>query len=80
MAANKPFTAKGQDMRTEPGDTVLRDKSQGGRTPREPTQEAIRLRAYEIWKHRGGGHGREVEDWVQAERDLKSRHPKAHPK
>jgi len=80
MNAKKPLLVKGQDMRTVPGDQVLRDRSRGGRTPREPTQEAIRVRAYEIWKQRGGGPGHSVEDWVQAERDLNSRHPKAHPK
>ena len=32
----------------------------------------IRRRAYEIYLERGGLPGREIEDWVQAESELKS--------
>jgi hypothetical protein len=32
----------------------------------------IRRRAYEIYQERGGVPGREVEDWLQAESDLRS--------
>jgi len=35
-----------------------------------PSIEEIRQRAYEIHLERGGGHGRDQEDWLQAERDL----------
>jgi hypothetical protein len=35
----------------------------------QPTREAIAQRAYEIYATRGTG-GRELEDWVQAEREL----------
>lgn len=31
----------------------------------------MRLRAYEIFVARGGEPGREVEDWMQAERELR---------
>jgi hypothetical protein len=34
-----------------------------------PTREAIARRAYEIYAARGNG-GRELEDWIQAEREL----------
>jgi Protein of unknown function (DUF2934) len=34
------------------------------------THEKIALLAYFYWKQRGGGHGRELEDWFQAEHDL----------
>lgn len=43
-------------------------------TPRgtpEPTQEQIRTRAYEIYLRRGGSHGHEWEDWIEAERELR---------
>ncbi len=33
--------------------------------------EDIRKRAYEIYVERGMGHGRDVEDWLQAERELR---------
>ncbi len=38
----------------------------------EPTEEEIRQRAYEIYLARGGAPGHEVEDWLQAERELRS--------
>ncbi len=35
-----------------------------------PTREEIELRAYQIYLERGGVEGHEVEDWLQAEREL----------
>lgn len=40
--------------------------------PNEPSQEAIRQRAYEIYCSRNGAPGTELEDWLQAERELRS--------
>jgi hypothetical protein len=37
-----------------------------------PSQEEIRRRAYEIYLERGGLPGRELEDWLQAEREFES--------
>ena len=37
---------------------------------REPTREEVARRAHELYVQRGGGHGRDVEDWVRAEREL----------
>ncbi|HEY7543492.1 MAG TPA: DUF2934 domain-containing protein [Blastocatellia bacterium] len=35
-----------------------------------PTEEEIACRAYEIFLRRGGDHGNDIEDWLQAEREL----------
>jgi hypothetical protein len=35
-----------------------------------PTAEEIRARAFEIHIERGGIHGCDLEDWLQAEREL----------
>jgi hypothetical protein len=35
-----------------------------------PTNEQIQARAYEIYLERGGGEGSEIDDWLQAEREL----------
>ena len=35
-----------------------------------PTREAIQRRAYEIYLSRGAEPGADVEDWLQAEREL----------
>lgn len=36
-----------------------------------PTPEEIRHRAYEIHLSRGGSDGRDLGDWLQAQRDLR---------
>jgi Protein of unknown function (DUF2934) len=36
----------------------------------QPTSEEIALRAYQIYLERGGTPGNELEDWIQAEREL----------
>ena len=35
-----------------------------------PGQDEISRRAYELFLARGGEHGHDLEDWVQAEREL----------
>lgn len=38
----------------------------------DPPEEAIRKRAYEVFLGRGGAPGHEVDDWLQAERELRA--------
>lgn len=35
-----------------------------------PSHEQIEIRAYQIWLASGGGHGRNVEHWLQAETEI----------
>jgi hypothetical protein len=35
-----------------------------------PTHDAIAARAFELYESRGGADGRDVEDWLDAEREL----------
>ncbi len=37
---------------------------------REPSGVEIARRAYELYVQRGGEHGKDVEDWVKAEKEL----------
>jgi len=39
----------------------------------EPSEQDIRMRAYHRYLERGGGQGREFDDWVEAEKELRSR-------
>lgn len=39
----------------------------------EPTADDIRVRAYHRYLERGGGHGMDFEDWLEAERELRQR-------
>jgi DUF2934 family protein len=60
----------GAGLATEAGDDApLESLSMGS----EPSEEEIRLRAYMRYLERGGGHGMDFEDWLEAERELKSR-------
>jgi len=36
----------------------------------QPTQEEIARLAYEVFGRRGSTHGHDVEDWLEAEREL----------
>ena len=39
-------------------------------TPTSPTAHDIASRAFELFVERGGGHGRDWEDWLYAEHEL----------
>jgi hypothetical protein len=41
----------------------------------QPTQEEIRQRAYEIHVSRGDSPGDELQDWLEAERELRGKQP-----
>jgi len=56
----------------EPGDVA--DQAQRSESVvTEPSEEEIRLRAYQRYLERGGRHGGHFDDWLAAERDLKGR-------
>ena len=40
-----------------------------------PSDEQIARRAHEIYERRGGDHGHDLEDWLQAERELRDARP-----
>ena len=40
---------------------------------REPTFDEIAQAAYQRYMSRGGNHGQDVDDWIEAERELRSR-------
>jgi hypothetical protein len=54
---------------TQP-ETAVEERERLLRSTRE---EKIRIRAYEIYLQRGGQPGYELEDWLQAERELSSK-------
>ena len=58
-------TKGGKDMhRSSTGEQAIKNA---------PTTEEIRQRAYEIHIERGGFHGCDMDDWWQAERELRER-------
>lgn len=48
----------------------LRRRSDSQPPRRDPLTEAIARRAYELFLERGGEDGHDVDDWLQAEREL----------
>jgi Protein of unknown function (DUF2934) len=70
---------KSQNLKTNTQDTpriifrsdVLEEKKQNG-----PTLAEIRDRAFEIHIERGGIHGCDLDDWMQAERELQEKYNK----
>ena len=50
------------------------------RSTSRPTHEEIELRAYQMYLERGGEHGRDVEDWLQAERELLRKYKRSRNK
>jgi len=63
--ASKAKTIGSTDS-TQPG-TAVEERERLLQSARE---QEIRIRAYEIYLQRGAQHGYELEDWLQAERDL----------
>jgi DUF2934 family protein len=47
---------------------------------RDPINEAIARRAYELFLARGEEHGHDLDDWLQAERELAEAARPAMPK
>ena len=43
----------------------------GAPSVKEPTAEEIRMRAYYIYQERSGVDGHDLEDWLQAEHELR---------
>lgn len=71
MTRNNPS----QMVRSVPGDKPTEAQASAGRAEaranKGPTQEQIRLRAFQIFESRGAIPGHDAEDWMQAERELK---------
>jgi len=65
----------GQAKELKPKDADLLMKIEGLRTrllADGEVQQKIGLRAYELYERRGGEHGRDVEDWIEAENEILS--------
>jgi len=55
---------------TEPQATSIQMETPGALEGNSARDEEIRRRAYEIYLERGQQPGRELDDWLQAEREL----------
>jgi hypothetical protein len=67
---------KAKNLAVDPGKASTSESNsdvQAKQVRRTPTAEDIQLRAYEIYVERGGIHGLDTDDWLQAERELSAR-------
>ncbi|HEV8310759.1 MAG TPA: DUF2934 domain-containing protein [Methylomirabilota bacterium] len=67
-----PSTGRGRAKRT----TAAADDPRGQGAP-DLLYEQIAVRAYYIYLSRGSGHGRDLDDWLRAERELTERGERA---
>jgi hypothetical protein len=70
MTRQKSVTTMKQETRSDYADGLTSSRLNDSDAFAEPTQEAIRERAYEIYIRRGAGQGSEIDDWQTAEREL----------
>ena len=60
-----------------PTDTTRKPPTNIAIKPDSNLADQIRRRAYELYEERGREEGREVEDWLRAEAEVKSRKVRA---
>lgn len=69
--------AQSAKRQTQPRREAVGDPVEAGAESRsialEPSEEDIRVRAYQIYLERGGDDGADFDDWLRAERELKQR-------
>jgi hypothetical protein len=67
-------TANPESRAAEPETQSARERMSGAAPESAPasrlSSERISERAYQIYRDRGGEHGRDTEDWFTAEREL----------
>ena len=78
MAKRAPARTRKQTTPTVPDSTddraeSLTDAAIGSTPPRDISDDEIRERAYQRYLQRGGGHGMDFEDWLEAERELRTK-------
>ena len=59
--------------RPESLQALTSESSTQGAPAVQPSEQDIRMRAYHRYLERGGGHGSDFQDWLEAERELKGR-------
>lgn len=62
-----------RDDRTNEAGRPASSQPAGRESDRPINSDDISARAYELYEERGGEHGRDWDDWLQAERELQAR-------
>ena len=74
------MSSKSKEQQNEESQATSSPRGEAVNTPAAdpPNLEEIRIRAYEIYTERGGQPGHELDDWLQAERELGPKVRAAH--
>jgi hypothetical protein len=67
-----PRTNKPADGASDSPRPARKSKKSNGAGDHFNDSDAVARRAYEIYQNRGGDHGADLDDWLEAERQLKS--------
>jgi Protein of unknown function (DUF2934) len=70
LQSSKSEVAGGEQKKQE---GVISEQARSG-VSEGPSYEEIQKRAYEIHVERGGRHGSDLEDWLEAVRELKAKY------
>ena len=68
-----PAAAPRPRRTAKPAAAAAPGNGNGGVTERKPTADEIAQAAYQRYLSRGGQHGSDFDDWIEAERELTSR-------
>ena len=71
MAGERHHMAKRAVRTTTSKRTADPAKSDQATARPAPTEDDVRVRAYHRYLERGAGHGSDLDDWVEAEKELK---------
>lgn len=71
--AKKSEKARKATKKAAPKAAAKRSSAGAAPEKRDPTDEEIRRRAYELWEERGREPGLPLQDWLRAERELRGR-------
>ena len=71
MADKRRSGPEGRD--TAPEEAGATQAPSAPEPARDVTSDEIALRAYELYEERGGEHGRDWDDWLEAEYELRVR-------
>ena len=71
VEAVRPKTKRSRTATSEPAEIANDALNASSEAAGAPSEDDIRERAYHRYMQRGGGHGQDFDDWLEAERELK---------
>ena len=71
--------AEAADVANDAGGVAIAPQDVGDTTAADIDRERVAQRAYELYLARGGAHGRAMDDWLAAERELTQRGSRNEP-